>query len=214
MVRAASAAAAVVVAVGAFLLNSTDGDSDRTVTVDQPDLVEGDRDVAGESVGGTTSTSVGAADPWDFGITVIEVEAGNAVAASEDSAWVAANGRAVLSKIDLDTNAVVSVVEIPAGGRTATFGFGSVWVGHDDGTVSRIDAESGALIATIEVGDAHPSGSSRVPTRSGSGTGQEGRPSASTPEPTLSWPASMSAIPQGRSWRTGTGSGSAISTER
>ena len=62
----------------------------------------------------------------------------------------------VLSKIDLDTNAVVSVVEIPAGGRTATFGFGSVWVGHDDGTVSRIDAESGALIATIDVGDATP----------------------------------------------------------
>ena len=71
-----------------------------------------------------------------------------------DSAWVANEGDATVSRVDLATRRVRGK-PIPVGKnpRAVAARAGNVWVANfGGGTVSRIDAESGRLIQTIPVG--------------------------------------------------------------
>ena len=110
-------------------------------------LTGGDSDPKGSPV--ATRPSAGTVD--------VRIEVGDSpsgIDLENDSAWVANEGDATVSRVDLATRRVrgkpIAVGKNP---RAVAGEAGGVWVANfGGGTVSRIDAESGRLIQTIPVG--------------------------------------------------------------
>ena len=122
--------ALTVAAVGAALLLLTGGDSEPT------------RPAATGPPAGTVDARIEVGD------------SPSGVDLENDSAWVANEGDATVSRVDLATRRVRGK-PIPVGKnpRAVAGRAGGVWVANfGGGTVSRIDAESGRLIQTIPVG--------------------------------------------------------------
>jgi hypothetical protein len=158
----AAAAAVVIVIVGLVVITGDDGDDTDVGTSNPPPATEpsteeasvdadADGEVATDETTATTTTAEPAVD-GSFDVTYIEVDAGSAVAANEDFAWVVGDAEGQLSTIDLATNTVVSTAELPAGSKQAWYAFGSVWIGNDNGTVARFDPDASEVVATIDVG--------------------------------------------------------------
>jgi streptogramin lyase len=107
--------------------------------------------------GDSEPTGSAAAQRPAAGTVDVRVEVGDSpsgVDLQNDSAWVANEGDATVSRVDLTTRRVrgkpIAVGKNP---RAVAGGSGGVWVANfGGGTVSRIDAESGRLIQTIPVG--------------------------------------------------------------
>jgi virginiamycin B lyase len=75
------------------------------------------------------------------------------------SVWVLTDQRGVLSRIDPQTNRVVSRIEVTPHSYAAAFAFGAVWItntgsanSHGPGSVQRIDPVTNKVSATIPVG--------------------------------------------------------------
>lgn len=161
------AAAAIVIAIGGIVVISNRDDDDpapadrgAVVTEPQPTpttavVVAETQPPSTEAAPATappaTTTTTEAPNEWAFDITYIEVDAGSAVAASEDFAWAIGGTTGLLSTIDLATNTVVSTSEIP-GSSKAFYAFDSVWIWSRGGTVSRFDPATETVTATIDVG--------------------------------------------------------------
>jgi YVTN family beta-propeller protein len=76
------------------------------------------------------------------------------VGLENDSAWVANEGAATVTRIDLATHRVRGApIRVGKNPRAVATGGGSVWVANfGGGSVTRIDADSGRVIQTIPVG--------------------------------------------------------------
>lgn len=158
------AAAAIVIVIGGIVAISNRDDDDPAVT-DPPATTDAPapttvatpvtdppaRTPPTTEPPATTTSTTEPPDEWAFDITYIEVDAGSAVAASEDFAWTIGGTTGLLSTIDLATNTVVATSEIPPSSR-AYYAFGSVWLANTGSTVARFDPVSGTVTATIELG--------------------------------------------------------------
>jgi len=83
--------------------------------------------------------------------TIPVANTADSIAIADDAVWVSGWDGAAVSRIDADTNEVITVDAGSPGTRVAV-GEGGVWVGVDGGQVLRLDPESADVIATIEVG--------------------------------------------------------------
>lgn len=73
----------------------------------------------------------------------------DSIAIADDAVWVSGWDGPTVSRIDAETNAVITVTLGFVGAHVAV-GEGGVWVGVDGGRLLRLDPDSGEVIATIE----------------------------------------------------------------
>jgi len=103
----------------------------------------------------STSTSISLAGADTVGArlraTIPVANTADSVVVADDAVWVSGWDGAVVSRIDVDTNEVISV-DVGATGTRVTVGEGGVWVGVDSGQVLRLDPDNAQVIATIDVG--------------------------------------------------------------
>jgi YVTN family beta-propeller protein len=86
-------------------------------------------------------------------VSTIPVATGGAFAAGEGAVWTMSNIESTLSRIDPQTNSVVSRIKMLGPGEDAAVGEGSVWVSHPiEDVVVRIDPSTNTVAATISVG--------------------------------------------------------------
>src|SRR6516164_2386852 len=91
------------------------------------------------------------------GKSVAGIEAGSgsapyAIAASPDSIWVLTDDKTTLTRIDPDTNSIVSEIRLPASCRSVSFAANSLWVAcPGEKRVLRIDPQTNFVTARIEV---------------------------------------------------------------
>jgi DNA-binding beta-propeller fold protein YncE len=91
------------------------------------------------------------------GKSVAGIEAGSgsapyAIASSPDSIWVLTDDKTTLTRIDPDTNAIVSEIRLPASCRSVSFAVNSLWVAcPGEKRVLRIDPQTNFVTARIEV---------------------------------------------------------------
>lgn len=75
-----------------------------------------------------------------------------AIAASADSIWMLTDDKTTLSRIDPETNAIVSEMRLPAGCRSLTFAENSLWIACPaDKRIIRLNPQTQQVVARIEV---------------------------------------------------------------
>jgi DNA-binding beta-propeller fold protein YncE len=75
-----------------------------------------------------------------------------ALAASPDSIWALTDDRTTLTRIDPDTNSIVSEMRLPAGCRSITYADNSLWVAcPGEKKLIRINPQTNVVAARIEV---------------------------------------------------------------
>jgi streptogramin lyase len=88
-------------------------------------------------------------------VAAIETGVGSAslaIATSPDSVWVFTDDKTTLSRIDPDTNGVVSEIRLPANCRSMTFADNSLWLAcPGEKKVTRINPQTGQVSARIDV---------------------------------------------------------------
>ncbi len=77
----------------------------------------------------------------------------DSIAIDDDAVWVSGWDGQLVSRIDVDTNQVVTVDVGSTGTRVSSGGAG-VWVGVDGGKVLRLDPVTAQVVATLDVGGA------------------------------------------------------------
>ena len=77
----------------------------------------------------------------------------DSIAVAEDAVWVSGWDGQLVSRIDVDTNEVVTV-DVGSTGTHVSAGGAGVWVGVDGGKVLRLDPVTAQVVATLEIGDA------------------------------------------------------------
>jgi virginiamycin B lyase len=91
------------------------------------------------------------------GKSVASIEAGSssapyAIASSPDSIWALTDDKTTLTRIDPDTNAIVSEMRLPAGCRSITFAGNSLWVAcPGEKRLLRVDPQTNLVTARIDV---------------------------------------------------------------
>jgi streptogramin lyase len=91
------------------------------------------------------------------GKSVAAVAAGSgsapyAIASSPDSIWTLTDDKTTLTRIDPDTNAIVSEMRLPASCRSITFAVDSVWaVCPGEKRIIRINPQTNLVTARVEV---------------------------------------------------------------
>ena len=75
----------------------------------------------------------------------------DSIAVAEDAVWVSGWDGQLVSRIDVDTNEVVTV-DVGAKGTHVSAGDAGVWVGVDGGQVLRLDPLTAQVVATVEIG--------------------------------------------------------------
>ena len=75
----------------------------------------------------------------------------DSIAVAEDAVWVSGWDGQLVSRIDVDTNEVVTV-DVGAKGTRVSSGDAGVWVGVDGGQVLRLDPLTAQVVATVEIG--------------------------------------------------------------
>jgi len=75
----------------------------------------------------------------------------DSIAVAEDAVWVSGWDGQLVSRIDVDTNEVVTV-DVGAKGTHVSSGDAGVWVGVDGGQVLRLDPLTAQVVATVEIG--------------------------------------------------------------
>jgi len=88
-------------------------------------------------------------------ISTIASGTGNAplaIASSPDSVWMLTDDKTTLSRIDPDTNAIVSEMRLPASCSSITFADNSLWLACPAGKrIIRINPQTGQIVTRIEV---------------------------------------------------------------
>lgn len=77
----------------------------------------------------------------------------DSIAIDDDAVWVSGWDGRLVSRIDVDTNQVVTVDVGSTGTRVSSGGAG-VWVGVDGGKVLRLDPLTAQVVATVDIGGA------------------------------------------------------------
>ena len=77
----------------------------------------------------------------------------DSIAVADDAVWVSGWDGQLVSRIDVDTNEVVTV-DVGSTGTHVSAGGAGVWVGVDGGKVLRLDPVTAQVVATLEFGDA------------------------------------------------------------
>ena len=75
----------------------------------------------------------------------------DSIAIADDAVWVAGWDGQLVSRIDVDTNEVVTV-DVGSTGTRVSSGKAGVWVGVDGGQVLRLDPLTAQVVATLETG--------------------------------------------------------------
>ena len=77
----------------------------------------------------------------------------DSIAIADDAVWVSGWDGQLVSRIDVDTNEVVTV-DVGTTGTRVSSGEAGVWVGVDGGQVLRLDPLTAQVVATVEIGGA------------------------------------------------------------
>ena len=77
----------------------------------------------------------------------------DSIAVADDAVWVSGWDGQLVSRIDVDTNEVVTV-DVGSTGTHVSAGGAGVWVGVDGGKVLRLDPVTAQVVATLEFGGA------------------------------------------------------------
>lgn len=86
----------------------------------------------------------------------------DSIAVADDAVWVSGWDGRTISRIDAETNEVITV-DVGFTGTHVAVGEGAVWVGVDGGLVLRLDPDSAEVIATIDTAPQLTSGDDSSP---------------------------------------------------
>jgi len=75
----------------------------------------------------------------------------DSIAIADDAVWVSGWDGQLVSRIDVDTNQVITV-DVGSTGTRVSSGDAGVWVGVDGGKLLRLDPVTGQVLATVEIG--------------------------------------------------------------